>query len=109
MRWSSCMIRTNFLFFSRRDRPANSWRVIINDEIRELTLALSCNYSITDCLGFPGIIPVYYRSDSLLRLIYDRFNHPPGFFLSPPLALQHVYLRSGVYDAVDLVYVRGLA
>lgn len=94
-----------FIFFSRRDHPANSRRVIINDEIRELTLSHSCNYSITDCLGFLGIIPVYYRGNSLLRLIYDRFNHPPGFFLSPPLALRHVYLRSGVYDAVDLVHV----
>lgn len=37
--------------------PANSFaRYYLTDEIRELTLALSCNYSITDCLAFPGII-----------------------------------------------------
>lgn len=93
-------------FISRAAIARQILRALLSTTWYENLLSHSCNYSITDCLEFPGIIPVYYRGNSLLRLIYDRFNHPLGFFLSPPPpALQHVYLRSGVYDAVDLVYV----
>lgn len=50
-------------------------------------------------LEFPGIIPTLPGRYSLLRLIYDRFAIP-----DPPRV---PYLPAGIYDAVDLVYVRG--
>jgi len=86
----SAAIATNFL------------RVIIRQRRdTNLTFALHRNYSITDHLGFPGIIPVLPRQYLLYYAWYMISSTIRSGSSSP-----RVPLCSGVYDAVDLVYVR---